>query len=539
MESLPDTCHSDANQIYSSCPMSFLFDEDVESRMLANDPSITSVCVRTDLDTTPVMDNYLERAERALTASRHVVELDFSFCLFRTCIPKCGCRVDDAKAMATVMATPFVEWIQSSATLNKLRVSSYLLCHSQIVRHLLPVFLHALSSRVAQGLHPLESLSVFRLTLNADDVVALLDNALLKDLQLPRCGFKRGSFPSEDIAQRRVAQAFGANSSIINLALGYAVGSEAFFCAILDALQSNVTVENLTIQRLTRFSNATSALVIGAIGSLLRSTIGPITNVHLDGFNWMDNLFDPIANSIQTSPKIQSLEFSNCYFHLAAFHQLCSIFSHGSTTSCLSILSGVEFLHLGDNSHAITEIIQTSPTLRQLSMFDVRTYYNEVGRFQAILNGIASISCSVERLLLDSVWDAVCPAFFQAIASFHKVQYVSFCVSSDFNELRRKELMAAFRCNGTLLDSNATGCGLNASDQARLHAYHQRNRHLQTLIHSMADLLISADSRDLGGLLPTLLHVSMNGAACTARRDPYDALLCCGDSIGAKRSSQM
>jgi hypothetical protein len=496
--------------------MSFLFDEDVESRMLANDPSITSVCVRTDLDTTtPVMNNYLERAERALTASRHVVELDFSFCLFRDCIRECGCRVNDAKAMATVMATPFVEWIQSSATLNKLQVSSYLSCPSQIVRHLLPVFLHALSSRVAQGLHPLELLSVFRLTLNADDVVALLDNALLKGLQLPRCGFKRGSFPSEDIAQRRVAQAFGANSSIINLALGYAVGSEAF-----------------------------SALVIGAIGSLLRSTIGPITNVHLDGFNWTDNSFDPIANSIQTSPKIQSLEFSNCYFHLSAFHQLCSIFSHGSTTSCLSILSGVEFLHLGDNSHAITEIIQTSPTLRQLSMFDVRTYYNEVGRFQAILNGIASISCSVERLLLDSVWDAVCPAFFQAIASFHKVQYVSFCVSSDFNELRRKELMAAFRCNGTLLDSNATGCGLNASDQARLHAYHQRNRHLQTLIHSMADLLTSADSRDLGGLLPTLLHVSMNGAACTARRDPYDALLRCGDRIGpsrhgAKRSSRM
>jgi hypothetical protein len=306
----------------------------------------------------------------------------------------------------------------------------------------------------------------------------LLDTALLKDLRLLCCEFERGSFPSEDIAQRRVAQAFGANSSIISLALGRADGSEAYFFAILDALQSNVTVERLTIQRCClRFSDETPALVIDAIviGNLLQSTIGQITHVRLDDFNWTDNSFAPIASSIRTSTKIQSLEFRNCVFHHSACRQLCSIFSHGSSASCLSLLSGVEFLPtaLEGRNCVLTEILQTSPTLRQLSMFN--SSYDEEGLFQAVLNALTSESCSVERLILDTLWDSHCPALFDALASFGKVQYVSFDISSELDVLMRNGLMAAFRRNGTLLDSNVTGGGLDDSDQARLHAYHQRN----------------------------------------------------------------
>jgi hypothetical protein len=80
-------------------------------------------------------------------------------------------------------------------------------------------------------------------------------------------------------------------------------------------------------------------------------------------------------------------------------------------------------------------------------------------------------------------------------------------LSRNFDVSKRKELLVAFRRNGALLDSNVTGGGMNASDLARLHAYPQRNRHLQALIHAKADLLKSADSRDL---FPPLLHVSMN-----------------------------
>jgi hypothetical protein len=224
------------------------------------------------------------------------------------------------------------------------------------------------------------------------------------------------------------------------------------------------------------------------------------------------------------------LELSDSQFHPAACHQLRSLFSLGSI-SCLTLSGNVVFPREDDNG-VLTDVIQASPKLRQLSLVHFPAHRDEMERFQAILKGIASQSCCVERLLLDSLYAVNWPAFFHAIARFRKVQYVSFDISSDFDALKRKDLLMAFRRNGTLLDSNVTGGGLNASDLARLHAYPQRNRLLPTLIHSKADLLKSADCRDLGCLLPSLLHVSMTGAPCTERRYLFDALLRCGDSIG-------
>jgi hypothetical protein len=114
--------------------------------MLANDPSVTVTGVRVQTGPDPVMDNYLERAIHALTASTHIMELDLSFCFLRVA--------------TTAAAAPFAEWIKSCATLKKLRLSCFIYDRQILQRHLLPVFLHAVSSRVAQGRQPLESVSI-------------------------------------------------------------------------------------------------------------------------------------------------------------------------------------------------------------------------------------------------------------------------------------------------------------------------------------------------------------------------------------------
>jgi hypothetical protein len=506
--------------------MVFRFDEDgVESRMLANDPSIASVHVRTSGS-----DDYLRRAVSALAASTHIVQLHLSF---------------SPLTVVSTAAPPLAEWIQSSATLKQLRLCGLDFSHRRIIRRVWPLIVHAVCSRVV-ATHdrrhrcPLQSLSLSCLTINAQDVVALLENSMVQELSVEKCTIRTGSFSSPDIAQRQVAQAFGANSTITNLTLGYTIDSAVYFCAILDALQSNITVERLTIQKWTLCHIPMPAVVIESISNLLRLSIGSIINFSLVGFDGSDNWFDPIARSMQNSQTIQSLEFTNCVFHSSACHQLRSIFSHGSTTSRLALSGSIEFF----GNRMLTDIIQASPTLRELSLVFDRRSYSEMERFQAILDGLASESCNVERLLLGSLRDVIWPAFFHAIGSFHKVRYVSFDISCNLGVSTRKDLLMAFRRNGTLLDSNVTGGGLKASDLALLHAYHQRNRQLSALIHSKADLLKFADSRDLGCLLPSLLHVSMNGAPCTARRYLFDALLRCGGGIGpswrrGKRSSGM
>jgi hypothetical protein len=518
--------------------MVFEFDKALESRMLANDPSVTGVSFQTC--TTPFMDNYAERAARALAASTHIVELNLSFCSFHHCSRDRGDVLDDI----TVAAAPFVEWIQSSQSLEEVRLShdaSQRQYYDHLLPpHLLPLFLQAVNSRAAKGRRPLKSVSLAKMTIKAVDVVKLLQHSMIQELCLEKCKYQRVRYPSHDI--RQLAQAFGANCTVSKLTLGLdSSDNEAYFCEILNALQSNVTVERLTIQRWTRFFETIPSLVINAISNLLRSSMIPITNLSLDGFNWKDNLLDPVATSIQNSPTIQSLEFSGCYFPPSACNQLHWILSHASTTRCLTLSGCVVFLTANGN-RMLTDIIETSHALHQLSLVHFRANRDEFERFQAILDGLASVSCSVQRLELDSLHDAIRRPFFHAIASFHKVQYVSFDISSDFDALKRKDLLMAFRRNGTLLDANVTGGGLNAADLAQLHAYPQRNLHLQALIHSKADSLKSADSRDLGCLLPSLLHVSMNGAPCTARRYLFDALLRCGDSIGpswrrGKRSS--
>jgi hypothetical protein len=257
--------------------------------------------------------------------------------------------------------------------------------------------------------------------------VALLENSLVQELRLTYCEFAMGSFPSLDIAQRQVAQSFGANSTVTTLWLDHSVENEVYFCAILNALQSNATVQRLTLRRTSPLFGTMPALAINAIGSLLQSSTCAVTNICLDRFNWIDNLFDPIAIGIRNSLKIESLEFSDCHFPLSASHQLHSIFSQDSTASRLTLSGNVAF-PFPDGNRTLTDIIQASPALRELSLVRFDGYSDEIKLFQAICDGLASESCSVQRLLLDSLQYAFCPVFCQAFTCFHKVRYVAFDV---------------------------------------------------------------------------------------------------------------
>jgi hypothetical protein len=97
--------------------------------------------------------------------------------------------------------------------------------------------------------------------------------------------------------------------------------------------------------------------------------------------------------------------------------------------------------------------------------------------------------------------------------------------------------MAAFWRNRTLLEVTVSGNGLNASDRARMVAFHQRNRFLCTLIRAEANSMKSDDSHGLGLLLPSLFSISIDTATGIGQRNIFDALLRAGDSVGPGENS--
>jgi hypothetical protein len=471
------------------------FDEATESRMLANDPTLTTVWI--DVPHTP-MDGILQRATRALCSATHIMTLYFRLNVF-TVLSEDVDSIKGAKLVA-----PFSEWMNSSASL--LVVTFHGSRRSRTVApSLLSRFIPAISSRVAKGRDPLKSLALATLDVNASDIATLIRDARLQVFFMVYCNIRRGSFTTEEQSIHEVAQSFGMNSSILELSLGLGDESETYFCAILHALQSNSSLKTLSIVK--EASGNISRLGLSAIASLLRSSVCAVGDLTFIWFYWKDDVFDEIAHSICATPRrIVSLKFIDCCFHYAVLDGLQSIYSQGSHPVVLQLSGRVRFR--GDDKRALTDIIGSSPGLRHLYLSRLLVESQEQSTpFQAVLRGLQSESCAVKRLELEHLAQQECPAFVKAIANFWKVEYVSFPFA---DEQMKGKLMAAFWHNRTLLEATVLGDTLDASDRARMLAFQQRNRHLLTLIHAQADAMKSNDSRGLGVILPSLFYVSLD-----------------------------
>jgi hypothetical protein len=487
--------------------------------MLANDPTLTTVWL--DLPCTR-MDDMLERAAGALHSATHIAKLYFRLNVF-TAMRRDLDSIEGAK-----LVVPFSDWMETSASLSVLSFYGSNRIRT-VTPNLLSRFIPAISSRVAKGRDTLKSLTLASLDVNASDIASLIGHAGLEVFGMLYCTIRAGSFATEEQAIHQVAQSFGMNSSILELSLGLGDESEKYFCAILAALQSNSSLKTLSI--VTEASGNISRVGLTAIVNLLGSSVCAVGNLCFVGFDWNDDVFAEIAHSICASPRrIVSLKFLDCRFHSAACYGLRSIYSQGSCPVVLQLSGHVGFQ--GDDKRVLTDIIGSSPGLRDLHMsrllVDSRVQSSGTP-FQAVIRGLLSESCAVKRLQLEHIDQEEFPAFVEAIANFRKVEYVSFPFA---DEQMKDKLMASFWRNRTLLEATVLGDSLGASDRARMIAFHQRNRHLCTLIHAQADAMKSSDSRGLGLLLPSLFCVSLDATTGIGQGNIFDALLRSGESLG-------
>jgi hypothetical protein len=494
--------------------------------MMVNDPSVTELWLGYS---GRMKRRHLEQVVRALQSATHIVELKFSFSLFRGVFRKIG---DLESVKGAAIRAPFVEWIGTSSSLLKLEFQGTS-CRREVETHLLSCFIPAISSRAAKGRDPLKSLSLAWVGVNANDVVTLVRDASLQVFHMSDSQILKGSFCTVEESVQQVAQSFAINSSILDLSLDHSDDNETYCCAILNALQSNSLVETLSIHK--RKTDTISALVTHAIVDLLESTGCPIGNLGFEGFNWNDDRFGEIAHAVCASPRrIKSLKIQDCCFHLPAHAGLRSIFSQSSHTVELRLSERVVFSGADDYS-VLTEIIGSSPGLHHLCMSDCDDFENWNDIAKAVLRGLGSDICSVKRLELDSFPDEQYPALVKAIKSFRQVEYLSF----DFHVERLKgKLMAAFWHNRTLLEATVLGDCLDASDRARILAFHQRNRDLCTLIRVQANATKSGDSHGLRQIfLPSLFFISIDATTGVGQRNIFEGLLRSGDSIGPVTSS--
>jgi hypothetical protein len=183
---------------------------------------------------------------------------------------------DFLSAEALTMLAPFVQLIETKASLMVLTLRcspSTGIPVPDILSRILPV----ISSRVTTGRDPLNSVTLVAVEINADDVITLVRDFRLLVLGWTQREILKGSFPTEEQAIQQVAQSFATNSSILDLSLPRSYRDEAYFSPILNALQSNASMETLSIHN--RRCGKTPAWAQRAFVDLLESSVCPIRNL--------------------------------------------------------------------------------------------------------------------------------------------------------------------------------------------------------------------------------------------------------------------
>jgi hypothetical protein len=320
------------------------------------------------------------------------------------------------KTKGAAMVTPFVKWIETSMSLTKVVLYDSRYIPRKLVPLLLSRFVGAIRSRASNGrCDPLVSVKLECLDIDAEDVIALIQDSRLKAFAMSNCTIRNGSFTTQEQAARHVCESF-ATASIGDLSLDLG-DSEHYVCGALTSLQSNSTLETL---KLGCFSdNVPAALVRSAFVELLGPSACPIYNLSLTGFGWKDDVFEEMARSICDSQRISSLSLHN-YSLGRAFDGLRSIFSQDSHPVELHLSGRLEFPFAVDC--LLSDLIGSSLglCLLDVSGFMSRWDLRRGIFFYGVLRGIKSESCAVQRLLLDKFPDEQCLKFVKAIGSFGK-----------------------------------------------------------------------------------------------------------------------
>jgi hypothetical protein len=406
------------------------FDEVIESRLLANDPTVTILS----------FDAGLVFPRNSTRFALAQVKIFF------------GEWFAAIVGVKTTHLLQVLEWMESSVSLQDLSLDGETTFHAPLL-NLVPRFVTHVIARGSTGPLPLQSLSLNYLDVAANDIVALMQHARLQSSVLYECTISVGTDDEMSHATSQVAESFAANSSLRFLSLGVSDSSEVFLCAVIEALQFPHHLEKLTLECLDL---RPSGALFDAMVNLFGLSTGALAEICLDGpmlsgGNGSDaNDLNRVVQSISNSPlDIQTFGIIRCFLNDAAYGRLQTVFSGHGSTDCLRFYG--PFIAPREYPWTFYELVANPPP--RLHHLWLERFPRDA-EFHDFLQALQVNSCSIRELTLDTLFNSQCGLFVAAIPHFQRVERISFPFS---DERWKRNLMSAFRRNLTLLESNVTG----------------------------------------------------------------------------------
>jgi hypothetical protein len=285
-------------------------------------------------------------------------------------------------------------------------------------------------------------------------VTLLQRTTQLSSLDLDECSIVRGMFDSDAVAVHLVSQCFADRCTLQTLYIDFNYFNEAYFCAILEALKSSRSVETLKLAMNVAKTDPLPIAVINAVVSLFQSPVCPLARIYFEEFTWTGRSFEPLAQSLQTSPMlITNIYFVSCQFDEIASKHLPSVFARGlSRPYDLSLAGSVKFPKVNDYQ-VVFELVTNLPAeLGFLSLFDFCSFGSDKKRFRAIVRALTSKSCVVQRFSTDELSTPNLAILLNAMPQFEHLRFLSFTCNG--NEHQKHNILTAFRRNRSLFGSH-------------------------------------------------------------------------------------
>jgi hypothetical protein len=178
------------------------------------------------------------------------------------------------------------------------------------------------------ALSSLTEITLMGLHATAEDFIGLLEGPYLKAFAMVFCNIATGSFGSDAEAVHEVARRFSLHPTLQSLVLDIHPLNEAYFCAVLNALQTNTRIEKLTLCHSADLGTPLSATASDAMVRLFQTSIClRLRVIQFVWFTWTGDSLAALAQSLRTSPmQIKEICFEHCRLDDASCTHLGSMF---------------------------------------------------------------------------------------------------------------------------------------------------------------------------------------------------------------------
>jgi hypothetical protein len=472
-----------------------LFNEETERLMLENNNSVIAVKVA---HPNQVL-NVATRLGAALLGNTHVKDLRLYLENFA--------ETDDV--------TLLLQWLEGNASLIEIHLVG------GTSRILVVRLLQAITSN---SLIP--TILLYKIDLYTENLTLLLQAPSIQALFLLQCEILDGPLANESATLEHVHSLFASNTTLTNLQLEWNATNTQFMNTILQAQQTRRVLVRLDVTGPAvdfEFPDTAS----NALAQIINSTTGSPTCIGFGRMSWNEASFEPIAAACQTSSKIQSLAFSNCYFDEASSKLLPTI-CQSKFLQRLHIKRGVQFTRkvnvLGNLVRSICQPIT-------LDMRGFNRWNDARSGFRDIVEGLqATERASMVRVRFGQLSMAQCEWLIECLPAIRGLRHIEFSLDEECSH-RRDGLLSAFRRNGSVMSSgNVEAPFLTETDHAKLRLYALRN---QKVRESLLDMEQSeTNTRRCLEIVPKLFWLSLHANAAAGPRDVYRSLLRLGDSVG-------